>query len=105
MIREKHRSVVVDGVRLLDPTSTQTRERRERAPRLETLDGVRFGLLANGKHHGALLLDMIVDELGTRYDLGEPIRVTKGHPSRPPTDEEVGMLAEHALAVLSAIGD
>jgi hypothetical protein len=97
--------VVVDGVRLVDPTSSQTRERTELAPRLETLDGVRFGLLANGKHHGGLLLDMVVEELGTRYALGEPIRVTKAHPSQPPTDEQIGMLAGHSLAVLSAIGD
>jgi hypothetical protein len=98
-------NVVVDGVLLLDPTSTQTRERTELAPRLTTLDGVRFGLLANGKHHGALLLDLIVDELGTRYDLGEPLRITKAHPSQPPTDEQVAMLSAHSLAVLSAIGD
>lgn len=98
-------TIIVDGIRLVDPTSSQTRERARLAPRLATLDGVRFGLLANGKHHGALLLDMVVEELGTRYDLGEPIRVTKAHPSQPPTDDEVGMLAGHSLAVLSAIGD
>jgi len=98
-------SIVIDGVRLLDPTSSQKRQPISLAPRLRTLDGVRFGLLANGKHHGGLLLDMIVDELGKRYDLGEPVRVTKSHPSRPPTDEQVSMLAEHSLAVLSAIGD
>lgn len=98
-------SIVVDGVRLVDPTSSQTRERTELAPRLDTLDGVRFGLLANGKHHGALLLDLVVEELGTRWALGEPIRVTKAHPSQPPTDEQVAMLSAHSLAVLSAIGD
>jgi len=98
-------TVVVDGIRLVDPTSSQTRERTELAPRLETLDGVRFGLLANGKHHGALLLDLVVEELGTRWALGEPIRITKAHPSQPPSDEQLGMLAGHSLAVLSAIGD
>ncbi|HET9692626.1 MAG TPA: hypothetical protein VFP61_15875 [Acidimicrobiales bacterium] len=98
-------AIVVDGVRLLDPTLRDTRDRAALAPRLGSLDGVRFGLLANGKTHGGRLLDLIVEDLSTRHRLGPVTRVRKAHPSRPPTDEQIEMLAEHALAILSAIGD
>jgi hypothetical protein len=51
------------------------------------------------------LLDLVVEELGTRYELGDPLRITKAHPSQPPSDEQVAMLSAHSMAVLSAIGD
>lgn len=75
------------------------------APRLASLDGVRLGLLANGKTHGDRLLDLIVEDLATRHRIGEVVRVRKAHPSQPPSTEQVAMLAEQAMAILSAIGD
>ena len=95
----------LDGIRLVDPTLSDIRPEGRLAPRLATLDGVRFGLLANGKTHGDRLLDLIAENLSERHRLGEVLRVRKAHPSQPPTAEQVGLLAEQAMAILSAIGD
>lgn len=95
----------LDGIRLVDPTLSDVRASGRPAPRLATLDGVRLGLLANGKTHGDRLLDLIAAELSHRHRLGDVVRVRKAHPSQPPTAEQVEMLAEQAMAILSAIGD
>lgn len=97
--------ITVDGVRLVDPTLSDVRAAGQPAPRLASLGGVRLGLLANGKTHGGRLLDLIVEDLATRHRIGEVVRVRKAHPSQPPSTEQVAMLAEQAMAILSAIGD
>lgn len=93
------------GIRLMDPTLTSVRDGFEPAPRPATLDGARLGLLANGKTHGEFLLDAIAEELGRTYELGEIFRMTKGHPSEPPSVEQVRELADRCDVVISAIGD
>ncbi|WP_214324648.1 UGSC family (seleno)protein [Nonomuraea sediminis] len=92
-------------IRLVDPTLRAVREDFEPAPRPATLDGARLGLLANGKTHGEFLLDAVVAELSRTYALGEVLRITKPHPSEPPTAAQWRQLAEHSTVVLSAIGD
>jgi hypothetical protein len=74
-------------------------------PRLESLDGVVLGLLANGKANSERLLDLIAEELGRRHAIKDVVRITKSHPSLPPPEEDVESLARQTLAVLSAIGD
>lgn len=98
-------AVTIDGVRLLDPTLTTTRATPEPAPRLDKLDGVQLGLLANGKTNGKGLMDLVVKELSSKYQLGKVLALTKEHPSQPPTDSQIDTLAEHSMAILSAIGD
>lgn len=93
------------GVRLIDPTLTSVRGGFALAPRPATLDGMRLGLLANGKTHGEFLLDAIVAELRRSHALAEPLRITKAHPSEPPSVEQVQALVEGCDAVVSAIGD
>jgi hypothetical protein len=92
-------------VRLTDPTLTSVQGGFEPARRPATLDGVRLGLLANGKTHGEFLLDAIAEELSRTYALGEAVRLTKGHPSEPPSLEQVRELTDGCDAVVSAIGD
>jgi hypothetical protein len=75
------------------------------AVRLTTLDGVVLGLLANGKANSARLLDLIADDLARRHAINDVVRITKSHPSLPPADADVEILASQTLAVLSAIGD
>ena len=75
------------------------------APRLATLDGVVLGLLANGKANSERLLALIADDLATRHAIKDVVRITKSHPSLPPADADVELLANETLAVLSAIGD
>ena len=75
------------------------------APRRPSLDGITLGLLANGKANGAQLLDLVAEELGARHAIGRVLRETKSHPSLPMSDEVLQMCAEHAHAVLTAVGD
>lgn len=91
--------------RLVSPVLRSVRSGPAPAPRLTTLDGVVLGLLSNGKVNGSELLDLAVAELRTRWDIAGTVTVTKPHPSLPPAEADVELLAEQTLAVLSAIGD
>lgn len=96
-------------VRLLDPTITPARRAiHEPAPRLGTLAGATIGLLANGKTNGMPLLDGIAHELRRTHRIGKLVHFTKPGvtaPSRPIADADLEMMAEHCLAIISAIGD
>lgn len=93
-------------MRLVDPTFSAAPAAFAPAPRLATLDGLRLGLLANGKTHGELLLDALAEQLFCGATVPESVlRLTKPHPSEPPTPEQLELLRSHSTAVLSAIGD
>ena len=64
-----------------------------------------LALVANGKANSEALLDGLARELRDRHGVGAVLRHTKPHPSLPLDDEVLTMFAEHAHAVLSAIGD
>ncbi|MBN9747869.1 hypothetical protein DMP23_43450 [Amycolatopsis sp. A1MSW2902] len=89
---------------LVDPTLTDTRAPVSPAPRPAVLNGARLALLANGKTHGDALLEFIADLLTERYGAGPRVRITKQHPSEPPSAEEFELLRGCDVA-LSAIGD
>ena len=91
--------------RLVSPVLRSARSGPASAPRLETLDGVVLGLLSNGKVNGNELLDLAVEELSRRWSIAGTVSVTKAHPSLPPAEADVELLAEQTLAVLSAVGD
>ena len=92
-------------VRLVPPTGWGNTVAAELALRRTSLDGITLGLLANGKANGAELLDLIAAELGSRHAIDRTLRATKAHPSLPMSDEVLAMFAEHAHAVLTAVGD
>lgn len=93
------------AVRLLDPTLSASGRTVPLAPRLLTLDGAVLGLVNNGKTHGREILERVAENLGRRYRLADVRLMTKAHPSAPPSEAEVSMMAEHAMAIVSAIGD
>jgi hypothetical protein len=74
-------------------------------PRPASLQGLTVGLLANGKANSDRLLHRVADELRARHRLADVIVVTKPHPSLPVDDAVLTMFAEHAHAVVTAIGD
>ena len=95
----------------LDPTSeSPAGDRADRpgpAAALRSLDGIRLGLLANGKSNSMAILDAVRAELttlGLRV-AGEPVRITKASVSVPPTPEAFDRLVADTDAVLVAIGD
>jgi hypothetical protein len=92
-------------LRLVPPVGWGAGADSAAAPRLASLDGITLGLLSNGKANGVELLDCVADELAARYRIARIIRHTKPHPSLPMSDEVLTMFAEHAHAVLSAVGD
>lgn len=92
-------------VRLLDPTVAVNGAVIPAASRLPTLDGAVLGLVNNGKTHGREILERVAHNLGTKYRLDGIRLVTKPHPSFPPREEDIEMLAGQAMAILAAIGD
>lgn len=92
-------------VRLVPPTPWRAGDVAALAPRLDTLRGTTLALVANGKANSEALLDALARELVARYGVAEILRHTKPHPSLPLDDQVLTMFAEHAHAVLSAIGD
>jgi hypothetical protein len=76
-----------------------------RAARPASLDGLTLGLLANGKTNGDALLDAVAVLLAERHRIAGVVRAAKPHPSLPMSDEVLTMFAEHAHAVLTAVGD
>lgn len=89
---------------LHDPRPPASEELAQPAPRLDTLDGAVLGLVHNTKTHGMELMDMIVEELRARYDIGEVIRLSPG-PGYLGSMETAEPFAEHAMAIMAAIGD
>ncbi len=98
----------------LDPTfeAFTAKERlansRASAPAPKGLNGLRVGLLANGKHNSRELLDALFAELGQVDGItlsGEPIKVCKGSVSVPPEPEDFRRLVAETDFVLVAIGD
>ena len=91
--------------RLVPPTPWGARTRAERAPRLTTLHGTTLALVSNAKANSDALLDALADELVRDHGVARVLRHTKPHPSLPIDDDVLTMFAEHAHAVLTAIGD
>jgi hypothetical protein len=92
-------------VRLVPPTPWSAGAPLAAAPRLPSLEGVTVVLVANGKANGMALLEEVAQVLAARHGVRVGHRHTKPHPSLPVDDEVLVMAAEHAHAVLTAIGD
>jgi hypothetical protein len=92
-------------IRLVPPVGWGSATSAGSAPHLATLDGITLGLLANGKANSVKLLDLVAGDIAARHGIGRIIRHTKPHPSLPMSDEVLTVFAEHAHAVLTAVGD
>lgn len=90
--------------RLLSPIGANSVERYPIAPRLDTLNGKKVGLLDNTKKNADLLLKAAGEILGREYGVAEVIyrRKTSSSPGAPPAmlDELAG-----CDAVINAYGD
>lgn len=91
--------------RLVSPTGWGAEQHFRGAPRLDSLDGVTIGLLANGKANSEAVLDSIAAVLATRHRISGVVRATKPHPSLPVSDDVLDTFAEQVQVVLTAIGD
>jgi hypothetical protein len=98
---------------ILDPTYealTNPRAQakaRPTAPRARPRNGLRIGLLANGKPNSEAMLEAVYRQLERRLGvpLGDPVRVMKPSISVPPTEGDMARLIGEADVVVTAIGD
>ena len=96
---------LADGRIVYDPRGAVTAEPRELAARLETLDGVRLGVLDNTKWNASKLLRRVVTGLQAGVTLAAVNRYDKESFSRPGRADLLDRIAAENDAVITAIGD
>ena len=94
-----------DGRIVYDPRGSVTAEPRELAARLETLDGVRLGVLDNTKWNASKLLRHVVTGLEAGLTLAAVSVYAKESFSRPAEAGLLDRIAAENDAVITAIGD
>ena len=94
-----------DGRLVYDPRGTVTAEPREPASRLETLDGMRLGVLDNTKWNASKLLRHVVTSLEAGLTLAGVNLYDKESFSRPAATDLLDRIAAENDAVITAIGD
>ena len=93
------------GEVVFDPRGIVDAEPRSLAPRLDTLGGIRLGVLDNSKWNGSKLLRKVVSRLERDHEFAQVTRYKKESFSRAATDELVERMAGECDAVVTAIGD
>ena len=94
-----------EGRIVYDPRGTVTAEPRALAARLETLDGVRLGVLDNTKWNASKLLRRVVTGLEAGLTLAGVNFYGKESFSRPAEANLLDRIAAENDAVVTAIGD
>ena len=94
-----------DGRIVYDPRGTVTAEPRDLAARLDTLDGVRLGVLDNTKWNASKLLRNVVAGLQGDPTLAAVNLYAKESFSRPAEAGLLDRIAAENDAVITAIGD
>jgi hypothetical protein len=94
-----------DGRIVYDPRGKVTAEPRELAARLETLDGIRLGVLDNTKWNASKLLRNVVDRLQGDLTLAAVNLYAKESFSRPAEAALLDRISAENDAVITAIGD
>ena len=90
---------------VLDPTTEPLPAKEAFAPRLSNLDGKTVGLLSNGKIKATPILELLGEQLGSRYRLKEVVTSDTGHHLGPTPLEIIDELAGRCDAVLVGVGD
>jgi hypothetical protein len=94
---------------ILDPTGLSSREDTTPAftlaPRPANLQGVRIGLLENGKQNARLLLEDVAAVLRERYGAGEATLRRKENFAQPAAPELVDGVSAESDVVVVGVGD
>lgn len=93
------------GLRILDPTVEALPDTTLMAERPKNLNGLKVGLLSNGKRNAEELLDAVVALLQDTYELGEIHRYNKRDASRPCPQNIMDELLEKCDIAIVATGD
>lgn len=107
---DKIQGAGANRITLYCPTSVAVTQKYLNAPRINTFEGKRIGLLWNGKSNGDFFLKRVGELLEKKY---KSIRVTRfwevdprgsAHPDQK-TDEALDYIARNSDIVISAIAD
>jgi hypothetical protein len=90
---------------VLDPTNEPVKTTFRKARRPETLEGLRLGLIDNGKKNSDYLVKKISDRLRALHGLSGDILVRKPPPSHAIPLDMAETLAEKVDLVVAGIGD
>jgi hypothetical protein len=82
---------MADTIRILNPAGDVFVVEASPAPRPATLEGLRPGILENGKANARLLMESIVEGMRERFRLGE-LTVGSKPVAGPPSDSTVNLL-------------
>ena len=91
-------------IEILNPTYEEPATGFDLAPRPDSLDGLTVGIISNGKHATAPFFDALSDELRTRQDVADVVRIVKANYSAPAGDD----VLDHARtwhALVAGVGD
>ena len=90
---------------VLDPTVAPLPADGVIAERPDTLDGVRLGLLANGKLNSEEMLTALHDVLADRFAFAGVVERNKMNASRPCPEEIIDELVDLCDVVITSSGD
>jgi hypothetical protein len=93
---------------IIDPTARRTQSVAvvpTDAPRPESLDGLRIGLLGNTKRNADVILDAVGATLAERYDVAGLVPLTKTQFAMPLPDELIEDLVRECDVVVIGVGD
>ena len=91
------------GITVLSPVGINQVKAQSIAPRLESLERVKVGILNNGKPNSLALQERVVELLGQRHTFAGV--VTKQKSSAAVGAEQLDAYAQEVGAVITAIGD
>ena len=89
----------------LDPTGDAMIEQYPLAPRLQTLQGTRLGIIENNKTNADKFLMMVFEELQELYGVSEVKMIRKKELSQPALHDQIEEIARYADFAITGIGD
>ena len=92
-------------LRLVDPTVESSLDAHVIAPRLGDLEGLRSGLLTNGKVNADVLLRETAELFAKRHDCRVLDLQEKGHAGKPCPPDLLAKIAQESDFLLTAAGD
>ena len=92
-------------IEVLDPSSEPIHSNAIIAPRPETLNGIKVGLLANGKPNSDLILEMVYEILSDQVEFGGVVFRNKGNASKPCPESIIDDLVDNCGVVITSSGD
>jgi len=90
---------------ILDPTGRSDAPRAAVAPRVQSLAGLRLGLLDNAKPNAALVLETIATQLRAQHHIGEVTTFGKSYFGTPVEEDRAKEIALNCEAVIAGVGD